>query len=619
MKTNSPTTPNMTAMSTSTATNSSSPYLYYFPVTAILMPSSSSQTHHRDDGCYSPVLSPQTKTVFMTIQRLRPPRASSSSPMMFTLGGGKSTNTQNNRSIAEIIPPCIVELREKFQTFIEQTTTASNQASNSSTSKDAYMFKLAFLDEFYSPSKNRIRKFENLDALFTSCDRFLKTLLKSSSSSIVTNITNDRYPFLLAMDEIAKQSSNIPLLCSHEYCLQWLKNQAILASKYCKQELAKKLKSSTEDVAQISPEDDSDNEEDDEEAIIEQDDGKTCTVNESNDQEEDLTMDNYDDTGLKMLTLMFMTCLEDKFSLFQKKNSKFMKKWFSKNVKEFPNHVIDLLQKKRRKFLHYHHNFKLSEEDMNVKTLIDSDFEFASYLMEHTEDWKVLLDDVCDMVMYKSKESYSSIYGMRNQKSICTVPYSIENVLKTLLTNEMFGERNGMLLDMKFHAFQELDPNISSKKYSTVIQTSVMNYGALFKKRSLENVISTRAIFCGNQVQEVIHLYKTCSYVSKQDDSKAPVKIVVFGCRRYTKDDTNRTRIVDCRLMNMGGFFMNSDFVVNTLGARRMAEEWYEFLNMMLTEAANNHFKAPDPKEHYIWRTLCDYCRVHCKVDITKW
>ncbi|KAG2378428.1 hypothetical protein C9374_008067 [Naegleria lovaniensis] len=654
MKSTSPSSSPMMGNSTSSSpssTNQSSPYLYYFPITSIILPpsqSSSTQPSHYGDGCYSPVLSQTTthsKRWSLKLQAYSPQNSHndlssihdntntatsssscSSSPVMISLGGGNQNTTRSVIShaaheISTTIPNCILELREKFQTFLEQTTTTNNQAPNAPTSKDAYLNKLAFLDEFFSPSKNRIRRFESLDAIFATCDRFLKHLVKSSSSSIVTNITNDRYPYLLAMDEIAKQSSTIPLLSSHEYCLQWFKDQATLASKYCKQEIAKKLKreASIDDAAQHSSEDDSDNEEDDEEALVE-DEGKTSTEQDDSTQEEEsLSMENYDDTGLKMLTLMFTNCLEDKFALFQKKNSKFIRKWFSKNIKELPNHVIDLLQKKRRKFLHYHHQFKLSEEDMNVKTLIDSDFEFASYLMDHTEDWKVLLDDVCDMVMYKSKESYSSIYGMKNQKIICTVPYSIENVLKTMLTNEMFGERNGMLVDMKFHAFQELDPNISSKKYSTVIQTSTMNYGPLFKKRALENVISTRAVFCGNEVQEVIHLYKTCSFVSRQDDSKAPVKVVVFGCRRYTKDDTNRTRIVDGRLMNMGGFFMNSDFVINTLGAKKMAEDWDEFLNIMLTEAANNNFKAPDPKEHYIWRTLCDYCRVHCKVDITKW
>jgi len=288
------------------------------------------------------------------------------------------------------------------------------------------------------------------------------------------------------------------------------------------------------------------------------------------------------------------------------------------NIKQLPNVVKELIQRKRKKFLQYREKYKFNEDDLNLKTVLDSDFDFVQHMCDHTEDWKVLHHDP-NITSYKSKENYTTIKDMKMQKHLTTVPYSIENVAKTLLVDRSLSEKSGMVVSSQFHHYQELNPNISSQKYSTVVHTCVMNYGAIFKKRSLENVITSRASFCGGKVQEILQIYKTCTYVSKTDDSKAPVKVVIIGGRLISRLDSNRTRVTDARLFNVGGAFMNSDLVVFGLASKKVMDDFSKMLKNSLREAELKGFPAPDPIKNNNWRALADYCRIHCGIDINKW
>ena len=260
----------------------------------------------------------------------------------------------------------------------------------------------------------------------------------------------------------------------------------------------------------------------------------------------------------------------------------------------------------------------MNEEDLNLKTIVDSDFGFVEYLCDHTEDWKVLIGEP-RVVVYKSKENYSCIPNMKLQKSTIHLNYSIEKVAKAALNNEIEGQKQGMFESMEYHHYTPLDRNISSRKYSTVIQTCIMNYGAIFKKRSLENVISTKARFFGDQLMEVTYLYKTCSYVNpKNEQADSPVKVVVFGGKQYIREDVNRTRVVDVRLFNIGGF-MNHDLVVHKLAIKKVTQDFVDYYITKMKDAEKNGHTAPDPKEQHVWRTFSEYCQAHYDIDVNKW
>jgi len=524
--------------------------------------------------------------------------------------------------------PCVMELRERFDVYLNGSPGTGKMEDVDGMSRTNYNkplnHKLLFLDEFYDAQKQRMRKFHTLEELFSSCDRFLMMLIKMANVQVKWGETmKPSYPYLTMIDEIVNtHSKSIPLLDNHEYLVSWLTQQSRLAIEYLEKQATQH---DNEDVSDlpiknepfVSPS----------ESLHSQltDTISSSATSQSNTMYKDTVknncngMESYDYSGLKMLLFMYTNELEDHFSLFQKSNHKYFRKWLETNIKQLPNYVKDLIHKKRKNFLHFLDTTKFKEEDLNLKILLDSDFEFINHLCEHTEDWKVLNADSPQITAYKSKMNYSAVKEMKLQKYITTVDYSIEKCLKTLLTDDTFGEDNGLLMSTQYHHYQPLDPNLSSKKYSTVVQTSLLNYGALFRKRSLENVISTRATFCGNELQEAIHLYKTCSYVSDKNDSKSPLKIIIIGGRLFTKDDSNRTRIVETRMFNMGGSIMNSDFVVHSLASKKMIDDLASYLKSSMAQAETTGFQPPSTEKGNIWQTLVDYCRVNHNVDINQW
>ena len=324
-------------------------------------------------------------------------------------------------------------------------------------------------------------------------------------------------------------------------------------------------------------------------------------------------------TSLKLLNQMFYTELEDYFNYFQKTSSKFLKKWFDNNVRNLPLHCIDAIQKRKKRYTSYHESFRLTEEDMNLKTIVDADFDFVHYLCEHTEDWQLLdlFESDSSIQVYKSKENYSTISGMKLQKYITRVNQPIEVVARALLANEAHGDQYGLLVTGKYYDYREIDLNSSSNKYSTVIQSCTIDFGSLFRKRCLENVISAKGTFTtNNELVEVTQLYKTCSYLNK-DEEEGARKVVMMGTRYLQKEDSNTTRIVDARMFHLGGI-MNSNLIVHKLSVKKMVQFFSDYLNKCLESAKKNSYAAPDLKEHCVWRTFSDYCRMHYKIDVNK-
>lgn len=547
----------------------SSPYLYYFPVATIIMPKISSSNIQQKSNT----------------SLIRPRSTESEKRESASSSDSSGANSINNRSIDF---NCILDLREMFLKFVE------SQVNSTST-----IYKLYFLDEFYDNVKGGVRKFESLEEMFGLCDKFLCNLvsevesLKEFRNSLNVSL---KFPYLQNIDALESKRSEIPLLDSHELTLKWFKTQSELASQFLQQQKETLALGNNEIKGEVT----------------------TSSSNESTAPQGNILENDF--SFLKTLTSIFSRNLEDLFSYWQKHNKSIFKKWFTKNAQILPNYVIQIVQKNRKRFLQYHDTFKLTEEDLNVTTLIDSDFDFAHYLCEHTEDWKIAFDNMPSLIMYKSKESYTTIASMNLQKNITYLPYSIENVAKSVLTNNI-GQNNGMFSDTKYQAYQELNPNDSTRKNSTVVQTGIWNgaKGVMVRNRYFEHIISTRAVMQDNEVVEIIHLFKTCSYISQAStDKKAPVKMIVFGCRKFQKDDVDRTRIVESRLFSMGGLLDNS-FLANVLAAKPITTEFVGVLNNQLSENAKLGFPNPDPAEHVIWRTLVDYCRYHYNIDITKW
>ncbi|KAG2373251.1 hypothetical protein C9374_012354 [Naegleria lovaniensis] len=525
----------------------------------------------------------------------------------------------------------IEEIRNAFFDFLGQVKISVTREYGL-----AMIQKMHFLDVFYDVKKQRVRTFDTLKQLFKSCESFLELVVRplmDEGETGMNHFNNEQFsekatvecpfPFLLNFKtSVEKEYKNlIPILSTHEYLVQWLREVCELALEMRRREEEEHLNKLPKETNEPPIEVTSDNH-----SILSSESLESIPVLKNSTFMEQKEIPNSQQQqhelptliGLKRLLFMFEKELEDNFSYFQKQHQKYVKKWLELSVKDFPSYIIDILHKKRKQFLHYH-SFKMSEEDLNLKTIVDSDFDFVEFMCDHTEDWKVLIGEHPRVVVYKSKENYSCVPNMKLQKSIIHLNYSIEKVAKAALNNEIEGQKQGMFECMEYHHYTPLDRNVSSRKYSTVIQTCIMNYGAIFKKRALENVISTKARFFGDQLMEVTYLYKTCSYVNpKNEQAGSPVKVVVFGGKQYIREDVNRTRVVDVRLFNIGGF-MNHDLVVHKLAIKKVTEDFVDYYVSKMKDAEKNGHATPDPKEQHVWRTFSEYCQAHYDVDVNQW
>ncbi|EFC46691.1 predicted protein [Naegleria gruberi] len=595
--------------------SSASSHLYYFPLSCVILDGATNLLTTIVDS-----FSQQDSTSSAATgnnQTFNDTSSNCSSPSLMTVDSSMTfTEYHDGRSFTV---PCVYELRDRFQRFLKETSTRR---------ADDYLIKLhklMFLDEFYDPTRNRRKRIENCETLFRMCDQYL-TLIHIQSKNSLSFSLLDTFPYLYNFEEMQKIQPDNSILKNHEYLVKWFRKQSENLKKYLAEKANQEVLNGGESTSPVSPEESTHdlNESMASPTLSGYINSPTKSIPgiEEKQAEQSKLADYLDENELKMLTYMLSSELEDYFSLFQKSNVKYMKKWLEKNVKSLPNYIIDTISKKRKKYLHYHENYKLREEDLNMKTILDSDFEFIQYLAEHTEDWTIMNSDSPIIQSFKSKENYSKIPDMKMQKFISKINYSIENVLKTTLCNtDEIGEKDNMIECSEYHHYTEIDPSVSSRKYSSVIQTSIMNYGSIFKKRSLENVISCRATFCGDEIQDAIHLYKTCSYVSnKNEDSKAPVKIVIVGGRIFSRIDSNRTKVIDVRMFNVGGMFFNSDFVVHKLSSKKMLDDTLEYLEKSMKKSEKEGFPMPQSDKHFIWKTFADYCKVHCKVNVElKW
>ncbi|EFC46692.1 predicted protein [Naegleria gruberi] len=457
--------------------SSSSKHLYYFPLSTIIVDGStrslssmlSEKATTTEEEVIRKSIMSRSKSVSsasgsfgstqLTVGPLYTNDSSSgcsSSPSQLTIDSNATfTEFHDGRSFTV---PCIVELRDRFQQYLKSTSGNSGDFL-------LKLHKLMFLDEFYDPTRNRRKRIENCETLFRMCDQYL-TLIHIQSKNSLSFSLLDTFPYLYNFEEMQKIQPDNSILKNHEYLVKWFRKQSENLKKYLSEKASQEIEVSS------SPEDNT--------GMFLSPSVSSTTLSfvnsptlsfpgsdvgqplEKTNPSSQLLLEYLDENELKMLIYMLSSELEDYFSLFQKANPKFVKKWLEKNVKSLPNYIIDTISKKRKKYLHYHENYKLTEEDLNMKTILDSDFEFIQYLAEHTEDWKILMDSNPIIAGFKSKENYCKFTDMKMQKFVTTVNYSLENVLKTMFANiEELGGSDNMIESSEYHHYTEIDPSIS--------------------------------------------------------------------------------------------------------------------------------------------------------------
>ena len=486
-------------------------------------------------------------------------------------------------------------LRERFELYLKKTLNRKENPMRG----DALIQKLLFLDEFYDPIRHQVRRIESEHDLFDSCNRLIAMMVKPLGMVFGDD---GFYPYLLNIEAIEKSSDlkRIPLLSQHQFTMTWLKEQRQLAVKYKEKELTKQQQQRLATQGDVSKDFDLATDEHTSDKVV-------TSIKEIPIQYE----------GLKLLIFMMSEELEDLFSLFQKENTNHMKRWLEENIVKLPRYILELIQKKHKRYLHFHDTFRLTEEDFNVKTLLDADFNFVHYLCEYTEDWKLSYgDSPNNLKTFKSRENYSKLPDMKMLKIITHLDYSIEKCAKALLNGDV-GDAAGQMMSTKYHAYQSLDLTHSTRKYSSVIQTSLFDYGSMFRKRALENAVSSKAVFMDGKLAQFYHIFKTCSFVNYKTDTKTPLKIITVGGRIFTRIDTNYTRVIDVKMFNVGGF-MNSDLVIHSLGAKKISEDLFSFFTQKLKQDQERGFPTPDAKLDQVWRTFAEYCSAHCNTDVNQ-
>ncbi|KAL9653966.1 hypothetical protein ABK040_014178 [Willaertia magna] len=415
----------------------------------------------------------------------------------------------------------IQRLRDSFENWLIET--------NGDLKGNFIFQKLLFLDEFYDPNKDKIRKVLNLEDLFASLNRFLFKIFKKQN--ILLDET-EKYPYLINFKScLQKLKSSCPILELHEDLLNYLiKKQNLLQS--------------------ISNDKKKENEE-----II-----------------------NLDD--LQQLCFMFYLDIYNYFTIYQNLNSKFINQWISKELQNSPNYLIDNLQSRIKKFNNFKKNTKYNIEDFNLKYVIDNDFNFVKFLTKNTNDWKLHSQKYKDFTVWKSdNQSYTTIPNMRIFKINGYLNYSLENAIKSLFRNKT-GASGDLMVNEKEFNYQSIQSNSSNRKYPTYLHEALFDFGQIFKNRTLHNIISVRATFIGEKVQEVIHFYKTCKLEEK--DEKKNLKVITIGARIFNRLDANKTLFTDISLTNTKGV-LNSKMLAN-LSISKLKNDTFQMFNHLIEE-----------------------------------
>ncbi|KAL9644766.1 hypothetical protein ABK040_012420 [Willaertia magna] len=461
----------------------------------------------------------------------------------------------------------LMDLREKFELWLYSI--------RGQVTGNSIFQKLLFLDEFYDPSKERLRKILYFEDLFYSLEKFLQKLLKPTIGLI--NSTNDNlYPYLMYLsNNNNKENINNILLKEHLYLNDFIKEVQFLTNNM---------------------------------SLVNNNDISDKLIN-----------------NLKRLIEMFSIELNDHFNIFQENQHKIITKWFTttftqNNNNLYPKYILENIQKRKKRIDFYLNKKQLNDDDFNIKNILDTDFEFINYLSEYTNGiWQLKSSLNKDFITtWKSDKNFTTIPNTRLQKSMGYVNFKIEDCCKAISHDDVYNSSQMTIEECSHHNYESINPNNSLRKYPTYIHTAIFDFGTkIFRKRSLENCISVKAQFIGGQLQSFIQIYKTCCHVMKELTNDEPLKIITFGAKIFYRVDKNRTFYQEVKMGNIKGF-LNNNLILN-LSLNKLAKKMNKNLQEIVLKMINNQMSKPLDESNFGWKAIVEYCKHYYKIDPNEW
>ncbi|KAL9655718.1 hypothetical protein ABK040_004951 [Willaertia magna] len=484
----------------------------------------------------------------------------------------------------------IQKLREKFEHWL--ITTFGDLKGRS------LIQQVLFLDEFYDPKSLQTRKLLNNEEIFHSLERFLNHIFKSEAERMkqVKENTVTDFPYLERFEEILSNQDHITIpqvLREHEGLNNLLKQRS------------KSLRGNSNNY-------NNNNHNNTNSSVITTIENLTVeTSKNNNNSHNNITELFCNSNDVQLIVNMLSTIISYYFAIFQQYNTKIISKWMNEEINNCPTYLIDNIKKRLQKCNKYSKIEKLKDEDFNYRYIIDKDFEFGNYLSEFTTEWKISkkIDlQNKNFTSWKSKLNWTTLNDMKNQKIIGFLNCSLEDCVKVIGANSFINSADESVESCSLQEFKSIQTSNSLQKYATVIHTSLFNFGALFRKRSLENVVSAKCSFIGNELYTVSHLYKTCCHVLKVNNDE-PLKIVCYGLRTFVKIDNNKILYFDVRLNNTKGMLNK----IMSLAFNKIANASHELIENAIEEKRKEGFPKPNDEKDYLWMILRNYHQNYCK------
>nr|CAG4716685.1 unnamed protein product [Naegleria fowleri] len=321
---------------------------------------------------------------------------------------------------------------------------------------------------------------------------------------------------------------------------------------------------------------------------------------------------------IKILTDMFLIELEDVLAVFQEKHSKFVKNWMTEAYEKclLPFHAIQAIKKRKDTLKTLRNEFVFEEDDFEAKYVIDKDWRFVWKLCEHTSDWRLNSKNLPLVLSFSSVENYSSMPDMRLTKFIGYVDYSLENVMRAYCHDKtldcIYSSK------VSWHEYCKPCASSSIEKYPTAIMTTVNESSGLFKKQTMEMVVSGKTKFIGGEnMTELFQgafFFKSCNHLknTKEGKSDSDSKLISIGARFFTKIDNCRTRIIEVKSSRIVGFLKKT--FLFPINMKKEMGLFYSSMVEILEREQEQGFPIAS-SDDYLMRIICDYAKLYCRVD----
>jgi len=327
--------------------------------------------------------------------------------------------------------------------------------------------------------------------------------------------------------------------------------------------------------------------------------------------------DTYEVLVEKLTELIHMFSMElgDYFTVFCYKNKKSLEKWLLKHIRVLPKAVLELYYDKIKKNSIILEQYKIDPEDLNIKYVIDSDFNFIDFLSrEHTEDWNINYMDCNNheyLVSWNSNHDYSEELELRNSKIVGYLDEAIEDVINACHYDTHIEY---IFQDVEWHEYIPIRKEVSTHKYPCAIMCCVFKFGPFFAPRAIQFVDSSRSMFIGDHMIENVMLFKSSDYI-KTASNKDLIKCPFLGARTCYRIDTDRTRYVEVRSANLGGFLNHKFIYTNPISAKKLCLQNYNGIQTALKKYKEYGRAVPSPTNNYLSKILHDYIKQYCRQE----